>query len=109
LESDTPDGRLALTATDGTGVIEYANNIKENNENNSKTSSNTTTGSTNDSSHVTSSSNGTINTTEDYVASKIGKIGSQSFSSMINEYRDSFLRIEKKIFKEMQELFMLVY
>jgi hypothetical protein len=109
LESDTPDGRLGLTATDGTGVIEYANNIKENNENNSKTSTNTTTGSTNDSSHVTSSSNGTINTTEDYVASKIGKVGSQSFSSMVNEYRDSFIRIEKRIFKEMQELFMLVY
>lgn len=109
LESDTPDNRLFLTATDGTGVIENASKIAENNENNSKTSNNTTTGNTNDTSHVTSSNNGTINTTEDYVASKVGKVGSQSYSQMLNEYRDSFLRIEKRIFKEMQELFMLVY
>jgi hypothetical protein len=126
LQSDTPDNRLTITATDGTGVIEYASKIEEDNNNRSRDTSNTSDGTDNtvshaestDTSHVTSVSdsnvvsngNGTINEIEDYIESKTGKIGSQTYASMLKEYRDSFLRIEKDIFKEMEkELFMLVY
>jgi hypothetical protein len=39
-----------------------------------------------------------------------GKIGSQSYSQMVQEYRETFLRIEKDLFSEMRkELFMVVY
>jgi hypothetical protein len=109
LESNNPDTRLQLTANNGSGVIEYASNIKENSDTGTKTSNNTSTGSANDTSSATSTSNGSLNNTEDYLSHKFGKIGSQTFSAMINEYRGSLQRVEKMIFKEMQELFMLVY
>lgn len=91
LQSDNPDTRLALTATDGEGVIEYANKIYENNENNK----------------VIGSSTG--DEVETFIYSKTGKIGVQSFSKMLVDYRKSLLRVEKQLFDEMQQLFMLVY
>jgi hypothetical protein len=103
LVSNNPDSRLQLTANNGEGVIEYASEIEENTANNSKTSS------SNDSNHVTQSANAVSNEIEDYVQSRIGKVGDQSFSKMLNEYRDSLVRVENSIFKEMQQLFMLVY
>jgi hypothetical protein len=125
LEADTPDSRLNLTTADGEGVIEYASKIQENLD--KKTNTNTSTNEVNtdgtvdkssntvihatvdDTTSVTSNGNGTINEIEDYIQSKTGKIGTQSYSSMLNEYRNSILRVENKIFNEMQELFMLVY
>lgn len=125
LESENPDARLALTTNDGQGVIEYAKTIKENNENNKKTSTSHTDGTTSSDTvdHATNDtttsldSTGTqkdvlvsdINETEDYVQSVIGKTGKDSYPQLIEEYRQSFLRIENRIFDEMQELFMLVY
>lgn len=99
LGSNNPDTRLTITSNDGEGVIEYASEIGENSENNSTTS----TGS------ATQTSNNTIDSTETYVASKTGKIGDVSFSKLMTEYRDSLLRIEKRIFNEMNQLFMLIY
>jgi hypothetical protein len=109
LESDNPDSRLTISSNDGEGVIEYAKSIKENNENNhSSTNSNTTTESS-DTTSVTGNATSVINETEDYIQSRMGKVGDQTYSKMLNEYRQSFLRIENTIFNEMQELFMLVY
>jgi hypothetical protein len=118
LLSDTPESRLTITSNDGTGVIEYASKIEEDNTNNSKTASNTEDGTSNntvdgtssETSHVGSTSNTSINETEDYLQYIAGKTGDSTFSSMVNEYRSTFLRIEKDIFREMRkELFMLVY
>jgi hypothetical protein len=103
LESNNPDSRLTITSQNGEGVIEYASSIQENSANGTKQSSST------DQSQVDQSANATINETEDFVQSRVGKIGVQSYSKMLNEYRDSLLRIENKMFSEMQELFMLVY
>lgn len=50
-----------------------------------------------------------INTVEDYISSRYGKIGVQSYSKMLIEFRETFMRIERQIFNEMNELFMLVY
>jgi hypothetical protein len=109
LESDTPDQRLGITANNGTGVIEYANNIEEETANNSKTSSGTNTASSTDTSDVTNTASQTNNGNETFLDHREGKIGDQSYSKMLQEYRDTFLRIEKQIFKEMNQLFMLVY
>jgi hypothetical protein len=109
LDSNTPDSRLTITSNDGEGVIEYASNIQENTNKDSQTSNSTSSATVEDTANVTSSGTGEINEVEDYVESKVGKIGDQSYSSMINEYRTTLLRVEKQIFKEMQELFMLVY
>jgi hypothetical protein len=115
LDSNNPDSRLTITSSDGEGVIEYASSIKENNENNKKTSNSDTTGSSKDVTNVDSETNvndqinSKINETEDYIESRIGKIGDQTFSKMLGEYRQNLLRVENQIFDEMQELFMLVY
>lgn len=50
-----------------------------------------------------------INTIEDFVQHRYGKIGVQTYSKMLIEYRQTFLRIEREIFEEMNQLFMLVY
>lgn len=107
LNSDNPDGRLALTTNDGEGVIEYASKITEDNDNNSSTatSTNTATGTTNDNQNVSAN----VDTVEDYIENRSGKTGDKSYSKLLQEYRDSLLRLEKQIFNEMQELFMLVY
>lgn len=99
IESDTPDGRLQLTANDGEGVIEYASRIREETENNSSTTETQTSG----------SETANINSTEDYIQHRAGKIGVVSYSQLLKEYRDTFLRIERDCFKEMSELFMLIY
>jgi hypothetical protein len=109
IQSDTPDTRLALTTNDGQGVIEYANNIEEDNANNTKASNSSALGSSTETSDATSTANQTTNEKESAVSHKEGKIGVQSFSKMLQEYRETFLRIEKEIFREMNQLFMLVY
>jgi len=50
-----------------------------------------------------------INDVEDYVYHTMGKIGVQSYSKMIMEFRESIINIELQVFEDMQELFMLVY
>lgn len=137
--ADTPQNRLRLQPEDdGHGVIEYASNIQEDKENASgkmnqsvnthgETTSDTDTsdiGSNNTKQSMTQTNNedtnqnlvgkqvldSDISELEEYVQHREGKIGVQSYSKMLNEYRDTFLRIERDIFREMRkELFMLIY
>jgi hypothetical protein len=101
--------RLTITTNDGAGVIEYASKIDETTQNNSKTTNSTSDGTSSDTTNVNTTANATVNETEDYIEDLVGKSGSQTYSKMVMEYRESFIRIEKRIFEEMQELFMLVY
>jgi hypothetical protein len=105
LASNNPDSRLAITTQDGAGVIQYASAIDEA----TKKTTNDSTGEVNDTTNVIGNAVATLNEVEDYIESKIGKVGNDSYSKMLNDYRSTLLRIEKQIFKEMQELFMLVY
>ncbi|ASR76800.1 lower collar protein [Bacillus phage vB_BveP-Goe6] len=127
LNADTADDRLQLTTKDGEGVLEYASQIEEHNENkkrvtktnNTTDTTSTTTGtSTLDSDSKTSNKanttsndklNSQINSVEDYIEDRVGKIGTQSYARLVMDYREALLRIEQRIFNEMQELFMLVY
>lgn len=131
LTSDNPDSRLAITTNDGQGVIEYASGIDERTRNNKEnvTSGSTQkgktqgTGESNTNLDVTGNetseriNEGTqkdtlvsdINEIEDYIQHRVGKIGVQTYSKMLMEFRETFIRIERMIFDEMQELFMLVY
>jgi len=115
------DEQGTLTSTIGDKLVSdttdtFTSNIKEDfttSQNNQK--NNTTDGSLeskindNLTSDVKDSSVSTINDIEDYIEEKVGSIGVKTYSEMIMEYRESLLRIEKQIFKEMNELFMLVY
>jgi hypothetical protein len=109
LDSQTPDSRLTITSNNGEGVIEYASGITEETDSNNTNTSGTTSGNTTGSSNIDGTLSATINETEDYVQSRTGKVGVATYSKMLNEYRNSLLRVENKIFDEMQQLFMLVY
>lgn len=123
IEADVPDTRLALTTNDGEGVLDYASKIEENSSNNkddiktdeshSENETGTSHGESKDSltsdTNADSTSEGTIDNVEDYIQHRSGKIGVQSYSKMLIEYRETFLRLENQIFSEFEELFMLVY
>jgi len=125
LKSNNPDNRLNLSANDGEGVIEYASEITENNENDKSTSVGNETGTgtnhttDNQSADTVASStsdatqndklNSVVNDVEDFIEHRAGKVGIQTYSQMLSEYRSTFMRIEKQMHKEMQELFMQVY
>lgn len=101
LESDTPDNRLAITTEDGKGIIQYASKINEG------TTKNNMSGA--DSTNVVGNTLTDITETETYVQSRTGKTGSVTYSKMLLEYRNTLIRVELKMFEEMQKLFMLVY
>ena len=129
LESNNPDSRLALTANDGQGVIQYASAIKEKNTNNisngssnqhsnaSSTVNNENKNTSHEQAQMSNTTNGTqneqvdktINNVEDFIQERIGKIGVQSYPELIEKYRRSLLRIENDIFREMKQLFMMIY
>ena len=118
INSDVPDTRLQLTTNgDGTGVLEYASEIEENKGNESSKQDRTGNSSSNVSNDGSMRNNedysrdekGKEKEVEDFKEHRRGKIGQQSYSSMVIEYRQSLLRVEKMIHKEMQQLFMLVY
>lgn len=109
IESETPDSRLQLTANDGEGVIEYASKIIENTDNDKTTNNSQSSSDGSTDSEVDTKSDAKINEVEDYIEHRIGKIGTVTYSKMLQEYRQSFIRIEKTIFDEMEQLFMLVY
>src|SRR6185312_1434263 len=113
LQSDTPDSRLAITTNDGKGVIEYASNIGEHtgsNEGSNKSNFDGKSNSENTSSANQKNKNEFDSTETDQAMERTtGKTGTDSFTSLIVEYRSSFIRIEAMIHKEMRQLFMLVY
>jgi hypothetical protein len=105
LESNNPDSRLAITTEEGVGVIQYASGIDEA----TKKTTNDSAGVVDDTTKVIGVATATFDEIEDYLESKTGKVGNDSYSKMLKEYRETLLRIEKQIFNEMQQLFMLVY
>lgn len=68
-------------------------------------------GTTHDETSATTASTGSeafINT-DDYTERVSGKMGTQSYSSMLQEYRETFLNINKMIFDELECCFMEIY
>ena len=129
VHSDNPDSRLNLTTQDGKGVIEFASKIDENigtgkgttTSKDNQTSSSDTTSKSNvkttskDTTHVDSTTDqkdvfeSKVGEVENYLQRRYGKIGSDSYAKLVQEYRGALLRIEVQIHKELQQLFMMVY
>lgn len=134
IHSDNPDSRLKLTTkVNGKGVIEYASDLEEisdhqkekgtsdsnqtnEQETNQKTHDESNANVNTDSTNETDSNGKTnekqhskMNNMEDFVQNRSGKVGSITYSEMVQQYRQSLLRIEKTMFREMERLFMLVY
>lgn len=53
--------------------------------------------------------NSVVEMLETYSKQEKGKTGSETYSKMLQDYRNTFLRIEKELFDEMSVLFMGVY
>lgn len=98
VDSETSDKTSSILSTNLNG------NTSSNDESNTKTKE-SEVNTENHSNNYDSN----IKTIDDYISSKVGKVGSQTYAAMVMEYRNSFLRIERQIFKEMSELFMMVY
>lgn len=116
LYSDTPQGAL-------TGVENetYLTNARKITNTDSSTSESSNSGSseykdtgnvkysdTSDRTNTKNGSNsntGTVNNTEEYLESVIGKQGSGSYSGMLKEYRDTFLNIDRMVIAEFDDLF----
>jgi hypothetical protein len=112
LSSSNPDSRLQITTDNGNGTstIEYASTIDENSANETSTQSSHSGGNNSATETKNQSSNSSMNENEDFSQHREGKIGVQTYAKMIQEHRQSLLRIENDIFKEMsRDLFMLVY
>ena len=102
LYSDTPQG--AVTGLENETYLTNARKVT-----NSDSENGTETGTSNE--NVTSNStsegvsNGSSNSTEDYLETLVGKQGSANYSSLLSEYRETFLNIDMQVIDEFSELF----
>lgn len=102
LYSDTPQG--ALTGVENETYLTNARKINDSvngtddvNVNNTEKNVGVSTG------KETTSSN--VGTTEDYLETLVGKQGTESFSSLLNKFRETFLNIDMMIIEEFSDLF----
>ena len=47
--------------------------------------------------------------TDEYENKEVGKIGVETYSEMLNKYRDTFLNIDKMVIKDLESLFMQLW
>lgn len=100
--SDTPQGALGNVENDS-----YLTNARIVNADGSVSfkGTNKSSGSYSDSEN----SNSTMNSTENYVESIAGKMGTASYSKMLNEYRSTLLNIDAMVIDEFSDLFMQLW
>lgn len=110
--SATPQGAIDNLRND-----KYLTNARMVNDTN--TSNGTTTGRTDTSTDsttdtttnttTTTNNSTTINNTEDYLETVKGKQGTQSYASLIMEFRETFLNIDMMVIEDLGELFMNIW
>lgn len=112
LYSDTPQG--AITGLENENYLTNARKITDNVNGTGNEETNTTEKSDTDYSETedttgkidgVTSNTGKTNTTEDYLETIIGKQGTESFSSLLNEFRETFLNIDMQVIEEFNDLF----
>ena len=120
LYSDTPQGAITglenenyltnarkitdninTTGNEQTNTTENTGTVYTENENTNGSTNGTTNGTLNG----TTSNTGSSNTTEDYLESIVGKQGTESFSSLLNKFRETFLNIDMLVIEEFSDLF----
>lgn len=110
--SETPQGGLTGLAND-----EYLSNARmtaDTDTTTAKTGDTTTLNgntdtTTDNTTNVTTNNNTTINNIEDYIETVTGKQGTQSYSSMIMEYRESLINIDMMIINDLSDLFLGIW
>lgn len=102
LYSDTPQG--ALTGVENETYLTNARKITDNvKETDNEEVNNTEKNSSDYSDKEKTTSN--VDTTEDYLETLVGKQGTESFSSLLNKFRETFLNIDMQVIEEFSDLF----
>lgn len=102
LYSDTPQG--ALTGVENETYLTNARKITDNvNVTDVAEVNNTEKNASDYSDKEKTTSN--VDTTEDYLETLIGKQGTESFSSLLNKFRETFLNIDMMVIEEFSDLF----
>lgn len=103
LYSDTPQG--ALTGVENETYLTNARKITDNVKGTDNAEvNNTETNASDYSDKEETTSN--VDTSEDYLETLVGKQGTESFSSLLNKFRETFLNIDMMIIDEFSDLFM---
>lgn len=112
LYSDTPQG--AITGLENENYLTNARKITNNVNGTGNEETNTTenTGTNYNETEDTAgkvdgitSNTGSSSTTEDYLETITGKQGTESFSSLLNKFRETFLNIDMQVIEEFSDLF----
>ena len=102
LYSDTPQG--ALTGVENETYLTNARKITDNVNGTDNTEVNNTETNTSDYSDKEETTSN-VDTTENYLETLVGKQGSESFSSLLNKFRETFLNIDMMVIEEFGDLF----
>lgn len=102
LYSDTPQG--ALTGVENETYLTNARKITDNVNGTDNTEVNNTEKNTSDYSDKEKTTSN-VDTTEDYLETLVGKQGTESFSSLLNKFRETFLNIDMMVIEEFSDLF----
>ena len=94
--SDTPQGAVSGIQND-TYLTNARNATNSNSYSDSKTQSDDRTNDTR------------FNSLDEYVNTMVGKMGTTSYSELLNKFRDTFLNIDMMIIEELQDLFFNLY
>lgn len=112
LYSDTPQG--AITGLENENYLTNARKITDNVNGTGNEETNTTENTGTDYSETedttskvdgVTSNTESSNTSEDYVETIVGKQGTESFSSLLNKFRETFLNIDMQVIEEFSDLF----
>ena len=106
LYSDTPQGAITNLENERylTNARKITNNATEANNINYNESEDTTGKLDN-----TTSSTGSSSTDENYLETVTGKQGAESFSDLLNKYRETFINIDLQVIEEFSDLFLQIY
>lgn len=118
--SDTPQGGIdgpifTNYLTNARDIAESGTEDKDTHSETSSTQSDEIKTNSNDkttsdqSSESSSDANETVNSTDKYLEHISGKQGTQSYSSMLMEYRETLMNIDKMIIEDLADLFFTLY
>lgn len=101
LYSDTPQG--ALTGVESETYLTNARKITDS-VNGSDIANVTNTEKNESTSTGKDATTSNVDTTEDYLETLVGKQGTESFSSLLNKFRETFLNIDMQVIEEFSDL-----
>lgn len=105
LYSDTPQG--AITGLENENYLTNARKVTDSGSTSGDSSGEfSNTGSNKTTVNGETTNTGTANSLEDYVENVSGKQGTESYSSMLLKFRETFLNIDMQVIEEFSDLFM---